>query len=92
VAFHRKLLTMRRKERLVDGAMLREAIFVLRFESRLLIVNLGDDVDLEPVNEPLLAGDWMPAWSSGAPMTRLWEIPGHAAIVFASATPAAPDR
>jgi maltooligosyltrehalose trehalohydrolase len=83
VAFHRELLTMRRDEPLVDAAVLRDALFVLRFEIRLLIVNLGDDVDLDPVNEPLLAGDWTPAWSSGPPMTRLWEIPGHAAILAA---------
>ena len=87
-----ELLTMRRDERLIDGAVLRDAMFVLRFEARLLIVNLGDAVELDPVNEPLLAGDWTPAWSSGAPMKRLWEVPGHAAIVFACATPASADR
>ena len=92
VAFHRELLTMRRDERLIDGALLRDAMFVLRFEARLLIVNLGDAVELDPVNEPLLAGDWTPAWSSGAPMKRLWEVPGHTAIVFACATPASGDR
>jgi maltooligosyltrehalose trehalohydrolase len=81
VAFHRELLTMRRDERLVDGAVLRDAMFILRFETRLLLVNLGDAIELDPINEPLLAGDWTPTWSSGAPMTRLWEIPGHAAIL-----------
>ena len=92
VAFHRELLRMRRDEHLIGAAVLRDALFVLRFASRLLLVNLGDDVDLVPVDEPLLAGAWTPRWSSGAPMTTLWTIPGHAAIVLDCATPAAEDR
>ena len=73
-------------------AFLRDAMLVLRFETRLLLVNLGDAIELDPVDEPLLAGNWTPAWSSGAPMTKLWQVPGHAAIVFACATPASADR
>ena len=90
VAFHRELLQMRRDEALAGAAVVRDALFVLRFEARLLIVNLGDAIDVDPVNEPLLAGDWTPVWSSGDAMTALWRVPGHAAIVFA--TPASADR
>jgi maltooligosyltrehalose trehalohydrolase len=94
VALHRDLSRMRaewRAER-VDGAVLRDALFVLRFETRLLLVNLGDDVALDPVDEPLLAGEWTPSWSSGPAMTTLWRIPGHAAIVLTSATSGDRDR
>ena len=90
VAFHRELLSMRREERLIDAAVIRDALFVLRFESRLLLVNLGEVIELDPVDEPLLAGDWTPVWSSGEAMTALWKIPGHAAIVC-SVRPAGED-
>ena len=90
VALHRELLAMRRDESLVGAAVLRERMFVLRFETRLLIVNLGDAVEIDPVDEPLLAGEWTPVWSSGEAMTALWRVPGHAAVVFA--TLASADR
>jgi len=101
VAFHRELLRMRRDEALLGAAVVRDALFVLRFESRLLLVNLGGAVDVDPVNEPLLAGDWTPVWSSGDAMTKLWNVPGHAAVVLGrtpcaptdcGATPASADR
>ena len=93
VAFHRELLRMRWPEEHVDGAVVRDQLFVLRWTSHLLLVNLGDAVDIDPVDEPLLAGDWTPSWSSGEAMTALWKVPGHAAVVFmASATPAGADR
>ena len=65
---HRDLLRLRRedarfkeqKSGAVDGAVLANSSFVLRFfgtdrDDRLLIVNYGPRVRLEPVPEPLLA-------------------------------------
>jgi len=91
--FHRELLAMRWPEERVDGAVVRDQLFVLRWPARLLLVNLGDTVDVDPVDEPLLVGEWTPAWSSGESMAKLWRVPGHAAIVLTSgATPASADR
>jgi len=77
VALHRDLLRMRRDDRSLrarlDGAVLSPTAFVLRFmpddgDDRLLIVNLGVDLRLEIVPEPLLAPPlgraWSTAWSS----------------------------
>jgi maltooligosyltrehalose trehalohydrolase len=92
----------------VDGAVLGPEAFVLRFfgeqstegdggADRLLLVNLGIDLDLDPAPEPLLAPSadmlWRVLWSSDdiayggpgiAPLeTRYnWRIPGHAAVVL----------
>jgi maltooligosyltrehalose trehalohydrolase len=92
----------------VDGAVLGPAAFVLRFfgepgtegdggADRLLLVNLGVDLTLDPAPEPLLASPadtlWRVLWSSddaayGGPgiaphETRYdWRIPGHAAVVL----------
>jgi maltooligosyltrehalose trehalohydrolase len=74
LALHRDLLRLRREVPVfaspqrgdVDGAVLGDASFVLRFfsadggrgasaEERLLIVNLGPSQELEPAPEPLLA-------------------------------------
>ncbi|HEY0835067.1 MAG TPA: malto-oligosyltrehalose trehalohydrolase [Azospirillum sp.] len=112
-ALHRDLLRLRREDPVfraqrpggLDGAVLGAEAFVLRFfgedgEDRLLIVNLGRDLPLSPLPEPLLApppgGDWRLLWSSeaepygggGAPAidTRgALLIPGHAAIVLSPA-------
>lgn len=94
VALHRELLSMRQPAERVDAAVVRDKLFVLRWPSRLLLVNLGDAVTIDPVDEPLLGGEWTPSWSSGDAMTELWRVPGHAAVVLtsSSATPASADR
>ncbi len=91
----------------LDGAVLGREAFVLRFfgrffgenaGDRLLLVNLGIDLDLEPVPEPLLAPltglRWEVLWSSedpryggsGAPPPEdekgCWRIPGQSATVL----------
>jgi maltooligosyltrehalose trehalohydrolase len=84
---HRDLLKLRRQEPVlraqkrhgVDGAVLSGEAFVLRFfggeydagEDRLLLVNLGIDLHLDPAPEPLLAPPaeclWTTLWSSEDP-------------------------
>jgi maltooligosyltrehalose trehalohydrolase len=112
-AMHRDLLRLRRTEPVfraqrqggVDGAVLSGEAFVLRFfgedaaghGDRLLIVNMGLDLALNPAPEPLLApptwGQWETRWSSEDPRyggygtppletTANWLIPGHAAVVM----------
>jgi maltooligosyltrehalose trehalohydrolase len=86
----------------VDGAVLSSDAFVLRFfgdagDDRLLLVNLGIDLHLDPAPEPLLAppadSEWTTLWSSedpkyggiGAPpldSEENWRIPGHAAVLL----------
>jgi maltooligosyltrehalose trehalohydrolase len=108
---HRDLLRLRREDpafrrqrlRGVDGAVLGRNAFVLRFfaentADRLLLVNLGRDLHLDPAPEPLLAppatANWRVLWSSedprygGAGTPPLdtednWRIPGEAAVVLA---------
>jgi maltooligosyltrehalose trehalohydrolase len=104
---HRDLIRLRREflqERGgVDGAVLGDEAFVLRYfgkdgsVDRLLIVNMGTDLVLNPAPEPLLAPptayQWDLIWSSedarygGAGTAQLetkegWMIPGHAAVVM----------
>jgi maltooligosyltrehalose trehalohydrolase len=107
---HRDLLKLRREEPVfraqqphgLDGAVLSSGAFVLRFfgedgDDRLLLVNLGVDLHLDPAPEPLLAPPqdrtWVTLWSSEDPKyggigtPRLdtehnWRIPGHAAVVL----------
>ena len=84
-ALHRDLLRLRREDPAfmdprpgaVAGAVLDDAAFTLRFSSerggdRLLVVNLGPDLTLEPACEPLLAapagGRWELLWSSELPV------------------------
>jgi maltooligosyltrehalose trehalohydrolase len=109
-ALHRDLLRLRREDTVlgsqqpggVDGAVLAAQAFVLRFFSsdgvdRLLIVNLGGDLRLDPAPEPLLAppeaGRWDLLWSSedpryggrGTPPVETsegWRIPGQCAVVL----------
>ena len=86
----------------MDGAVLGPEAFVLRFfgahsDDRLLVVNLGSDLHLDPAPEPLLAPpegmDWTILWSSEDPryggdgVTPLedednWHLPGHTATVL----------
>jgi maltooligosyltrehalose trehalohydrolase len=99
------------RRRGLDGAVLGPEAFVLRFfgeaagdrlggkESgdRLLVVNLGPDLHLDPAPEPLLAppegARWGVLWSSeaveyggcGTPpldAEENWRIPGHAAVAL----------
>jgi maltooligosyltrehalose trehalohydrolase len=108
---HRDLIRLRREDCVfrsqgaggLDGAVLGNEAFVLRYfgeggDDRLLIVNLGIDLHLNPAPEPLLAPPermrWSVLWSSedtryggyGAycPDTASdnWLLPGHAAVVL----------
>jgi maltooligosyltrehalose trehalohydrolase len=111
-ALHRDLLRLRREEPLfraaaagtVDGAVLSPDAFVLRWfgadgDDRLLLVNLGAGLPLEPAPEPLLApparAGWRLLWSSedpryggrGAPAPEApdggWSLPPACALVLA---------
>jgi maltooligosyltrehalose trehalohydrolase len=107
---HRDLLRLRREDavfrlqrrRGVDGAVLGEQAFALRFfgddgDDRLLLVNLGRDLHLDPAPEPLLAPPegkaWEVLWSSEDPRyggcgtppldtKENWRIPGEAAVAL----------
>lgn len=107
---HCDLLAMRRDDSVfgsprrhgVDGATFGDCAFVLRYfgpdgDDRLLIVNLGVNLRLDPAPEPLLAPPagclWKLHWSSedpryggvGTPPVETadsWQIPGHAAVVM----------
>jgi maltooligosyltrehalose trehalohydrolase len=110
-ALHRDLLRLRREDPVfreqgkgyLDGAVLSPEAFVIRFfgrdaGDRLLIVNLGTDLHLEPVPEPLLAPltglRWDVLWSSedprygggGAPPPEdedgCWRLAGRSATVL----------
>lgn len=113
-ALHRDLIALRRSDaafraqrpRGVDGAVLGDRAFLLRFfadnnEDRLLIVNLGRTLHLDPAPEPLLAplehAGWRLRWSSEDPRydgagtpeietTDSWRIPADAAVVLAPAS------
>jgi len=115
---HRSLLALRRTDPVfacrrpgrLDGAVLGPEAFVLRFgcddpETRLLLVNLGVDLLLEPAPEPLLApprgAEWSILWSSEDPTfggrgvaalgtCESWWLSGHAAAVL-QPRPAAPE-
>jgi maltooligosyltrehalose trehalohydrolase len=87
----------------IDGAVLAPQTFVLRFfgeehrDDRVLIVNLGVDLDRPSFPEPLLAApaghDWAVRWSSddprygGSGLPQLWprstwHIPGESAVLL----------
>jgi maltooligosyltrehalose trehalohydrolase len=112
---HKDLLAMRRTDRAfvlqqrgsIDGAVLHEHTFALRFfgpctdEDRLLVVNLGTDLTLNPAPEPLLAPPtgkgWAIRWSSEDPRygglgtppletTEGWIVPGASAVVLQPGT------
>ncbi len=98
IALHRDLLRLRREMTgTVRGALLAAEAFVLRFDNRLLIVNLGREVHLDVVPEPLLAPpakrNWELLWSSESPdyggtetppveTDGRWCLPAQAAIVM----------
>ena len=109
-ALHRDLLKLRkseavfsRQERQFDGAILGPEAFVVRFfsegylDDRLLVVNLGEDLHLNPAPEPLLGPPENTQWevqsstedpryggNGTAPLDseRNWIIPAHAAVVL----------
>ena len=109
LALHRDLLRLRRTDPAiaspgrVDGAVLGTHAFVLRYnvggrDPRLLIVNLGADLDLSPLPEPLLAPPadmrWTVRWSSdemayggpGAPPLQAdpaWHLHAESTMVLA---------
>ena len=83
-ALHRDLIHLRRADPVIqhaaeerpDGAVIADRAFVVRYRGgargdRLLVVNLGCDLDLRPVPEPLLAppigSRWVLEWSSASP-------------------------
>jgi maltooligosyltrehalose trehalohydrolase len=105
VRLHADLLRLRREDPALagrapcDGAVLTDHAFVLRFfageaADRLLVVNLGPDLRLEPAPEPLLApppeSGWRLLWSSddlsyGGPgpvpleTNPYWQVPAESA-------------
>jgi maltooligosyltrehalose trehalohydrolase len=109
-SLHCDLLRLRREEPIlhsqrihgIDGAVIGTQAFVLRFfddkgDDRLLVVNLGHDLRLEPAPEPLLSPpegqSWQIQWSSedpkyggsGSPPLATennWRIPGKAALLL----------
>ena len=112
VSLHRDLLRLRREDPVVaqqardrvDGAVVGSSAFVLRYagqggDDRLLLVNLGADLDYRPAPEPLLAPPvgrvWSLVWSSDSPqyggpgivepLTDLgWVLPGGSATFYSS--------
>jgi maltooligosyltrehalose trehalohydrolase len=110
VALHRDLLALRRNDTALrapsrlDGAVLSDDAFMLRYfgpaaaDDRVLLVNFGRDLPMQPAPEPLLAppgpGGWRLLWSSedpayggtGSPPPQrpgmAWGLPGRSAIVL----------
>jgi maltooligosyltrehalose trehalohydrolase len=107
--FHRELLRLRREDptfsklhHAIEGAVVGPEAFLLRFfgqqgDDRLLLVNLGADLSLQPMPEPLLAApegrEWDLVLSSeatcyggvGTPpfvVDGRWLAPGQAAVVL----------
>jgi maltooligosyltrehalose trehalohydrolase len=109
-ALHRDLIALRREEPVfaaqlpggLDGAVLAEEAFVLRYfdtaqDDRLLLVNLGRDLSVDPSPEPLLAppagASWVVRWSTEDPRyggfgtppvegDQGWHLPAESAIVL----------
>jgi maltooligosyltrehalose trehalohydrolase len=104
---HKDLIQLRKKDpainhKDIDGAVLGERCFVIRYfsaegDDRLLFINLGIDLNLNPAPEPLLApvegGAWKILWSSEDPVyggggtapletKENWWIPGNAAVLL----------
>jgi maltooligosyltrehalose trehalohydrolase len=109
IALHRDLLRLRREDCVfstqradrVFGAVIGPEAFVLRFfgdagDDRLLLINLGRDLEYTPITEPLMVrprhGDWRVFWSSEDPRyggsgtglfdIKRWYLPGQAALVL----------
>ncbi|MDQ2643722.1 MAG: malto-oligosyltrehalose trehalohydrolase [Myxococcota bacterium] len=111
-ALHRDLLKLRhetpafsqQRADAVHGSILAERALALRFVSSaadaLLLVNLGEDLELRPAPDPLLAppegADFRLSWSSedpkyggkgsGTPHREgIWQLPAQSALVFIAA-------
>jgi len=91
VAMIRDLLQLRREMTgTVRGAVLGAKAFVLRYDERLLLINLGEELRLDVVDEPLLAPPeertWELRWSSGdqeaIEFDRSWRVPATTAILL----------
>jgi maltooligosyltrehalose trehalohydrolase len=112
VRLHRDLLALRRSEPAfrqqrpfaLDGAVLGPEVLALRYHTdqpahdRLLLVNIGVDVTVPSIAEPLVAPPpghygWGVQWSSEHPdygglgtpdvvNSEGWRVPGHSAIVL----------
>lgn len=117
---HCDLLKLRREDarfreqkmRGVDGAVLGPASFVLRYfgddgDDRLLLVNLGERLPLEPAPEPLLAPPfgfrWETRWTSDSPRyggpgeiqvtsDEHWLLPAEAAVALHPVRETAPRK
>ncbi|MCE9534616.1 MAG: malto-oligosyltrehalose trehalohydrolase [Planctomycetes bacterium] len=109
-ALHRDLIQLRLRDPVLfapdrgqfDGAVLGPEAFLLRYYGgaegdRLLVVNLGRDLHLDPIAEPLLASPedcrWTIRWSSEDPRygglgtpepdtSENWRLPGHATLLL----------
>ncbi|MDB6155411.1 MAG: 1,4-alpha-glucan branching protein [Chthoniobacteraceae bacterium] len=107
---HRDLIHLRKSDPLLsnaqrgnfDGAVLGKSAFLLRFfgtegDDRLLIINLGKDLHLDPAPDPLLAPvancEWKLVWSSEDPRyggngtppvdsEENWKIPAFSAVLL----------
>jgi maltooligosyltrehalose trehalohydrolase len=110
MALHEDLIALRREDPVisraerVDGAVLASEALLLRLfggaaGDRLLLLNLGCDLDLTPAPEPLLAppadAKWEVLWSSEAPRyggqgtapvkpQRQWHLPGECAVLLSA--------
>lgn len=109
VALHRDLLRLRREDPVfasqdagaIHGSVVGNEAFVLRYfgrehGDRLLLINLGRDLEWRPTAEPLVASpvgaSWRVLFSSEEPMyggtgtalldTKSWRLLGHAAVVL----------
>jgi maltooligosyltrehalose trehalohydrolase len=100
---HRDLLAIRGGDYTgLDGAVLNENAFLIRWfgedgDDRLLLINLGDDLEMTVAPEPLLAPPrerrWQQVWSSddcayGGPgavdvtTSPLWTLPAESAVLL----------
>ena len=108
-ALYRDLIRLRREDPVfsvghschIEGAVLGPAGFLLRYflgdQQRLLLINLGREMHLIPVPEPMLAPPWGCVWEtlwtseklefggSGTPKLdteKFWRLQGNAAVVL----------
>jgi maltooligosyltrehalose trehalohydrolase len=99
---HRDLIAIRHTGAELDGAVLNEHAFVIRWfdeegGDRLLLINLGEDLEMAIAPEPLLAPPrdrlWKQVWSSddcsyGGPgsvdvtESPLWTLPAESAVLL----------